>query len=119
MHLRQFHTVIIHDNKTRKPLQPFPLFVRNARIAEYPCEQASADVALMGIWQNHTFAIPTHKFMLSARIGPRGFQFTEIANQIATLYRRNWRQLGGCFHMDIDVDSINNGNLIFPGETEK
>lgn len=73
----------------------------------------------MRIRQDDTPAISTHKFMLSARIRPRGSQLAEIANQITTLYRRNWRQLGGCFHMNIDVDSINNGNFIFPGETEK
>lgn len=65
------------------------------------------------------FAIPTHTFVLSTQVWSCGSQFAEKANQIATLYRRNRWQLHGRFHMDIDVNSINNGNFIFPGETEK
>lgn len=73
----------------------------------------------MGVWQDDALTISAHEFMLTAGIWPDTSQFAEIANEIATLNRRKGRQLYRRFHANINVNPINEGNLIFPGEAEK
>jgi hypothetical protein len=99
--------------------QSLPFLARDTGIPKDTSEQPHTDIALMGIGQDDSLSIPTHEFVLPARMWAATTQFPEEANQVASFDGGNRWHLDGRFRVDIDIDSVNHRDRVVPCQAEK
>ena len=69
----------------RTPLQSFPLLSAYMCLAQYPGEEFSADVSLVGIGYPDRCVPPEHELMSSTRIRSFKPREPQVANQVMSL----------------------------------